>query len=65
MDAMKIGVMVLACVLGGPALAAPPTTYFLGAAQPFIAEGIARDGGRLFVASVSGRKIVTISGNRQ
>jgi hypothetical protein len=45
----------------------PCTTVFVGEAQPFIAEGIARDAatGRLFVASVATRRIVTIHDGRQ
>jgi hypothetical protein len=51
-----------------PALAAPCpcTNVFVGEAQPFIAEGIARDAAtdRLFIASVATRRIVTIQAGR-
>jgi|SRR5665213_8543 len=45
----------------------PCTNVFVGEAQPFIAEGIARDAAtdRLFVASVATRRIVTIHDGRQ
>ena len=44
----------------------PCTNVFMGAAQPFIAEGIARDAAtdRLFVASVATRRIVAIHDGR-
>jgi len=52
-----------------PAIAAPCpcTNAFVGTAQSFIAEGIARDAGtdRLFVASVATRRIVTIHDGHQ
>jgi hypothetical protein len=51
-----------------PALAAPCpcTDVFVGEAQPFIAEGIARDpaADRLFIASVATRRIATIQAGR-
>ena len=45
----------------------PCTNVFVGQAQPFIAEGIARDAAtdRLFVASVATRRIVTIHDGHQ
>ena len=45
----------------------PCTNVFVGNAQPFIAEGIARDAAtdRFFVASVARRRIVTIHDQRQ
>ena len=61
---MKIAVVALACVLAGPAWSAAPTTIYLGKAEPFIVEGIARDGGRFFVASVARQRIVAISNGR-
>ncbi|HUO03539.1 MAG TPA: hypothetical protein VMU31_12220, partial [Rhizomicrobium sp.] len=49
------------------AVPCPCTNFFVGNAQPFIAEGIARDTAtdRLFVASVATRQIVTIKDSRQ
>lgn len=48
--------------MGSEAAAAPCpcTTFFSGAAQPFIAEGVARAGDRFFVAGVAARRIVEI-----
>lgn len=45
----------------------PCTNVFVGKAEPFIAEGIARDAAtdRLFIASVATRRIVTIKSNQQ
>lgn len=52
-----------------PAFAAPCpcTDVFVGAAEPFIAEGLARDAAtdHFFVASVATRRIVTIHHGRQ
>src|ERR1700722_1070153 len=68
--AMRWAVLCMA-VMGWATQAAaapcPCTTVFVGEAQPFIAEGIARDAatGRLFVASVATRRIVTIHDGRQ
>lgn len=61
---MKAALFVLVLVTGwaSAVLAAPCpcSDSFVGDAQPFIAEGIARDGGRIFVASVASRRIVAI-----
>jgi len=62
---MKMAIALAAGILAASATAAlaapcPCSDSFVGDAQPFIAEGIARDGGRIFVASVAGRRIVAI-----
>ena len=61
---MKVALLMLALMLGwaSGALAAPCPCEdsFVGDATPFIAEGIARDGGRIFVGSVASRRIVAI-----
>ncbi len=41
--------------------ACPCETIFRGTAAPFIAEGLARDAGRLFVGGVAARRIVAIT----
>ena len=67
---MKTALLIFALVTGwaSDALAAPCpcSTFFLGDAAPFIAEGIARDPatGRVFIASVASRRIVTIGGGK-
>jgi sugar lactone lactonase YvrE len=61
---MKAALLMLALVTGSASSAfaapCPCSDSFVGDATPFIAEGIARDGGRIFVASVAGRRIVAI-----
>ncbi|MEO7054814.1 MAG: hypothetical protein ABI191_07540 [Rhizomicrobium sp.] len=57
---------LLLAMTGSAAIAAPCpcTTFFAGDAKPFIAEGMARDGDRFFVAGVAARRIVEIRGGR-
>jgi sugar lactone lactonase YvrE len=51
---------------GAVAAPCPCTTFFTGDAKPFIAEGLARDGDRFFVAGVAARRIVEIrNGHRR
>jgi hypothetical protein len=67
MNAMKaIVAFLLLAMTGSVAHAAPCpcTTFFAGDAKPFIAEGMARDGDRFFVAGVAARRIVEIRGGR-
>lgn len=54
--------LLLSLTISGPAAAAPCpcTAFFSGDAKPFIAEGLARDGDRFFVAGVAARRIVEI-----
>jgi len=49
---------------GAAAAPCPCTTLFTGDAKPFIAEGLARDGDRFFVAGVAARRIVEIRDGR-
>jgi len=49
---------------GAQAAPCPCTTFYSGDAKPFIAEGMAHDGGRFFVAGVAARRIVEIRGGR-
>ena len=65
---MKAALLSFALVIGWAmeALAAPCpcSDFFVGDATAFIAEGIARDGDRIFVASVAGRRIVAVQNGR-
>lgn len=64
---MKAIATLLLLVLTGSGAAAAPcpcTTVFTGDAKPFIAEGLARDGDRFFVAGVAARRIVEIRNGR-
>jgi sugar lactone lactonase YvrE len=42
----------------------PCTVFFQGPAQPFVAEGLAHDGGRVFVGGVVPRRIVAVENGR-
>lgn len=65
---MKVlAAFLLLALMGSGAAAAAPcpcTTFFIGDAKPFIAEGVARDRDRFFVAGVAARRIVEIRGGR-
>lgn len=67
---MRAALLLFALITGwaSNALAAPCpcSDFFVGQAQPFIAEGIARDAatGRIFIASVASRRIVAIQNGR-
>lgn len=61
-----LAAFLLLALMGSGAAAAPCpcTTVFIGDAKPFIAEGVARDRNRLFVAGVAARRIVEIRGGQ-
>lgn len=66
---MKMAAALLIVLLTGGAANAvaapcPCSDFFVGDAAPFIAEGIAYAGDRVFVASVASRRIVAIQGGR-
>ncbi len=67
MQTVKAVIAVLFLALIGSAAQAAPcpcTTFFAGDTKPFIAEGIARDADRFFVAGVAARRIMEIRGGR-
>ena len=60
MKAMAAFLLLAMTASGAVAGPCPCTTFFAGDAKPFIAEGLARDGDRVFVAGVAARPIVEI-----